>query len=59
MVTFREFCCPCPATWPAAGPSTFPGFVSRIRRRFGHRHGRITAALTAKVDHGLRRLLGL
>jgi mRNA-degrading endonuclease toxin of MazEF toxin-antitoxin module len=37
--------------------------LSRIRfadpAAFGHRHGRITATLTAKVDHGLRRLLSL
>jgi mRNA-degrading endonuclease toxin of MazEF toxin-antitoxin module len=37
--------------------------LSRIRfadpGAFGHRHGRITATLAAKVDHGLRRLLGL
>lgn len=37
--------------------------LSRIRfadpTAFGHRHGRITAALAARVDHGLRRLLGL
>lgn len=37
--------------------------LSRIRfadpSAFGHRHGRITPTLAAKVDHGLRRLLGL
>jgi hypothetical protein len=37
--------------------------LSRIRfadsSAFGHRHGRITTTLAAKVDHGLRRLLGL
>lgn len=37
--------------------------LSRIRfadpSAFGHRHGRIPASLAAKVDHGLRRLLGL
>lgn len=37
--------------------------LSRIRfadpGAFGHRHGRISSALAAKVDHGLRRLLGL
>lgn len=37
--------------------------LSRIRfadpGAFGHRHGRITSTLAAKVDHGLRRLLGL
>ena len=37
--------------------------LSRIRfadpAAFGHRHGRIAAALAAKVDNGLRRLLGL
>lgn len=37
--------------------------LSRIRfadpSAFGHRHGRITPPLAAKVDHGLRRLLGL
>jgi mRNA-degrading endonuclease toxin of MazEF toxin-antitoxin module len=37
--------------------------LSRIRfadpGAFGHRHGRISATLSAKVDHGLRRLLGL
>jgi mRNA-degrading endonuclease toxin of MazEF toxin-antitoxin module len=37
--------------------------LSRIRfadaGAFGHRHGRITTTLAAKVDHGLRRLLGL
>jgi mRNA-degrading endonuclease toxin of MazEF toxin-antitoxin module len=37
--------------------------LSRIRLAdpdaFGHRHGRITSTLAAKVDHGLRRLLGL
>ncbi|WP_460807956.1 hypothetical protein [Micromonospora zhanjiangensis] len=37
--------------------------LSRIRfadpSAFGHRHGRIPAALVAKVDHGLRRLLSL
>lgn len=37
--------------------------LSRIRfadpGAFGHRHGRITSTLATKVDHGLRRLLGL
>lgn len=37
--------------------------LSRIRfadpRAFGHRYGRISTALAAKVDRGLRRLLGL
>ncbi len=37
--------------------------LSRIRfadpSAFGHRHGRISAALTGQVDHGLRRLLAL
>jgi mRNA-degrading endonuclease toxin of MazEF toxin-antitoxin module len=37
--------------------------LSRIRfadtGAFGHRHGRISAALAAKVDSGLRRLLAL
>jgi mRNA-degrading endonuclease toxin of MazEF toxin-antitoxin module len=37
--------------------------LSRIRfadpSAFGHRHGRITPTLATKVDHGLRRLLGL
>jgi hypothetical protein len=37
--------------------------LSRIRfadpAAFGHRHGPITPALAAKVDHGLRRLLSL
>jgi mRNA-degrading endonuclease toxin of MazEF toxin-antitoxin module len=37
--------------------------LSRIRfadpAALGHRHGRITSTLSAKVDHGLRRLLGL
>ena len=37
--------------------------LSRVRfadpAAFGHRYGRITATLAAKVDHGLRRLLGL
>lgn len=37
--------------------------LSRIRfadpAAFGHRHGRIAPSLAAKVDHGLRRLLGL
>jgi len=37
--------------------------LSRIRfadpAAFEHRHGRITATLAAKVDQGLRRLLGL
>ena len=37
--------------------------LSRIRfadpAAFGHRHGRIAAALATKVDNGLRRLLGL
>ena len=37
--------------------------LSRIRfadpAAFGHRHGRISPALAAKVDQGLRRLLGL
>ena len=37
--------------------------LSRIRfadpTAFGHRYGRIPVALVAKVDHGLRRLLGL
>ncbi len=37
--------------------------LSRIRfadpGAFGHRHGRISSTLAAKVDHGLRRLLGL
>jgi hypothetical protein len=37
--------------------------LSRIRfadpAAFGHRHGRATATLLAKIDHGLRRLLGL
>lgn len=37
--------------------------LSRIRfadpAAFGHRYGRISAALAAKVDSGLRRLLGL
>jgi mRNA-degrading endonuclease toxin of MazEF toxin-antitoxin module len=37
--------------------------LSRIRfadpGAFGHRHGRITSTLAAKVDQGLRRLLGL
>lgn len=37
--------------------------LSRIRfadpAAFGHRHGRIAAALAAKVDQGLRRILGL
>jgi mRNA-degrading endonuclease toxin of MazEF toxin-antitoxin module len=37
--------------------------LSRIRfadpAAFGHRHGRITSALAGKIDHGLRRLLGL
>jgi len=37
--------------------------LSRIRfadpGAFGHRHGRITPPLAAKVDHDLRRLLGL
>lgn len=37
--------------------------LSRIRfadpAAFGHRHGRITSPLAAKVDQGLRRLLGL
>lgn len=37
--------------------------LSRIRfadpAAFEHRHGRITSALAAKVDQGLRRLLGL
>ena len=37
--------------------------LSRIRfadpSAFGHRHGRISATLAAKVDHGLRRLLDL
>ncbi|WP_127497372.1 hypothetical protein [Actinoplanes solisilvae] len=37
--------------------------LSRIRfadpAAFGHRHGRISATLAAKIDHGLRRFLGL
>jgi hypothetical protein len=37
--------------------------LSRIRfadpSAFGHRHGRISTTLAAKVDHGLRRLLAL
>lgn len=37
--------------------------LSRVRfadpSAFGRRHGRIASALTAKVDSGLRRLLGL
>ena len=37
--------------------------LSRIRfadpAAFGHRYGRIPAALANRVDHGLRRLLGL
>lgn len=37
--------------------------LSRIRfadpAAFGHQHGRIPPALASKVDHGLRRLLGL
>lgn len=37
--------------------------LSRIRfadpAAFGHRHGRISATLAAKVDNGLRRLLAL
>lgn len=37
--------------------------LSRIRfadpSAFGHRHGGIAAALAARVDHGLRRLLSL
>jgi mRNA-degrading endonuclease toxin of MazEF toxin-antitoxin module len=37
--------------------------LSRIRfadpAAFGHRHGRIAPALMARVDSGLRRLLGL
>lgn len=37
--------------------------LSRIRfadpAAFAHRHGRITATLAARVDQGLRRLLGL
>jgi hypothetical protein len=37
--------------------------LSRIRfadpGAFGHRHGRITSTLAARVDHGLRRLLSL
>lgn len=37
--------------------------LSRIRfadpAAVGHRHGRIAAALAAKVDQGLRRILGL
>jgi len=37
--------------------------LSRVRfadpEAIGHRHGRITPALAAKVDQGLRRLLGL
>ena len=37
--------------------------LSRIRfadpAAFGHRHGRISATLAARVDQGLRRLLGL
>jgi mRNA-degrading endonuclease toxin of MazEF toxin-antitoxin module len=37
--------------------------LSRIRfadqAAFGHRHGRISAALASQVDHGLRRLLAL
>ncbi len=37
--------------------------LSRIRfadpRAFGHRHGRVSADLMARVDAGLRRLLGL
>jgi mRNA-degrading endonuclease toxin of MazEF toxin-antitoxin module len=37
--------------------------LSRIRfadpSALGHSHGRIAAALAAKVDHGLRRLLSL
>jgi mRNA-degrading endonuclease toxin of MazEF toxin-antitoxin module len=37
--------------------------LSRIRfadpAAFGHRHGRVTATLAAKIDHGLRRLLSL
>lgn len=37
--------------------------LSRIRfsdpTAFGHRHGRITAALASQIDHGLRRLLAL
>lgn len=37
--------------------------LSRIRfadpAAFGHRYGRIPSALAAKVDSGLRRLLGL
>lgn len=37
--------------------------LSRIRfadpSAFGHRHGRVSMTLAAKVDHGLRRLLAL
>ena len=37
--------------------------LSRIRfadpSAFGHRHGRIPAALASQIDHGLRRLLSL
>ena len=37
--------------------------LSRIRfadpSAFGHRHGRLSTTLAAKVDHGLRRLLAL
>jgi mRNA-degrading endonuclease toxin of MazEF toxin-antitoxin module len=37
--------------------------LSRIRfadpAAFGHRHGRLSAGLMGRVDHGLRRLLGL
>lgn len=37
--------------------------LSRIRfadpAAFGHRHGRVSAELMSRVEHGLRRLLGL
>ena len=37
--------------------------LSRIRfadpAAFGHRHGRVPAALMGQIEHGLRRLLGL
>jgi hypothetical protein len=50
-----------PLSGDLAGGGTID--LSRIRfadaGAFGHRHGRITTTLAAKVDHGLRRLLGL
>lgn len=50
---------PLPATLAGGGTIDLSRVRFGDRAAFGHRHGRIPAALASQVDAGLRRLLAL